>query len=580
MGHAVVLVCTLLILAVLWSAGVLLQTEQAQQRYQQHMQQQVLLHSWSRQLTVRLQAYQRALLGVVQTVQDHGPAWVQHERGTLSWFDEVYVLHPSGQWAQLAPRFSPLTQPPPYPPMPTGLQQVGQESLHHQQPRLQVHKVNQEHIQLTWAQPVRDAQGQAQTVVLATARLPHTLLLPIAADQQDFAYPAYYQLLDMHAQVIAHSPQLGTTTPTQRPDAELLLPAQQWQLQLWQSMPESAALAWWWRDGWQLLVVAGVLCGLAWYGLRCWLVRQMAAAWPQTVQTIEKQEQQAQCWSAFIAHLPEAVLLTQGPHIRLASPHIATLLGYAPGLLHNLTWPQHLLPPQASTAWLAQAQQALAQGHSYQTQVLFRKADEQLQTLHLMARPWADDPSYTLWQLSPLWTHSLPGPLDAATNTMLTDKTRWTDWLQSWWQGTAAGLPTTGCLVFADMDYFSALNEAAGRACADQVLAEVGQLLQRKLHILGPVTRLAGDKFAAALPGVGAEQGLLISQQLCQAVQAWQPECQGERHWISISIGIIAVDVQQHTLPAALRAADMACYQAKRRGRGQAALGEWTATLS
>lgn len=124
-----------------------------------------------------------------------------------------------------------------------------------------------------------------------------------------------------------------------------------------------------------------------------------------------------------------------------------------------------------------------------------------------------------------------------------------------------------------DIDCLGALNETAGRPFGDHVLATVGRMLLHSVLPVGRAAHLGGDEFAALLPSIGVHHALLIGQRLCQQVQDWQPQWQGEPYWVSISVGVVAWDVRTHDGPGILRAADMACYQAKRKGKAQVVVG-------
>ena len=138
-------------------------------------------------------------------------------------------------------------------------------------------------------------------------------------------------------------------------------------------------------------------------------------------------------------------------------------------------------------------------------------------------------------------------------------------------------MPTHGCLLFADLDHLGMMNEVTSREMGNKLLRHVGRLMADYTQPLGQMARLGGDEFAVLLPGVSLAHAQGIAQALCDAVWRWQPHWGGERHWVSVSIGVVAVDALRHTPQQALHAADMACYEAKRRGRCQVAVGQISA---
>ena len=69
-----------IVLAGIGGAALTWQTSQAQWQQQQQGQQRFILQAWAQQLTLRLEGYQRVLLGMVHLVQTHGLERVQHEK--------------------------------------------------------------------------------------------------------------------------------------------------------------------------------------------------------------------------------------------------------------------------------------------------------------------------------------------------------------------------------------------------------------------------------------------------------------------------------------------------------------------
>ncbi|NIZ93788.1 putative bifunctional diguanylate cyclase/phosphodiesterase, partial [Kineococcus rubinsiae] len=132
--------------------------------------------------------------------------------------------------------------------------------------------------------------------------------------------------------------------------------------------------------------------------------------------------------------------------------------------------------------------------------------------------------------------------------------------------GRADGAPAAVLLL--DLDGFSRVAEAFGRAAADDVLARVARRLQRCLRAGDVVARLGGDEFALVLrdahPHTAAVQ---LAERVHDALSTplW---VQGRAVRLSCSAGIaVADDVQ----PAAelLRRADTALHRASETGAGR-----------
>ncbi|WP_343740266.1 sensor domain-containing diguanylate cyclase [Delftia tsuruhatensis] len=130
-------------------------------------------------------------------------------------------------------------------------------------------------------------------------------------------------------------------------------------------------------------------------------------------------------------------------------------------------------------------------------------------------------------------------------------------------------MPHHGVILFLDLDHFAHVNQQGGHAAGDEVLCHMARLIDSVVRPLGWVARLGGDEFAVLLAGVPAEQGMLLAQSLCMAVQDWEGAHEGQRYLMGASVGMVVLDARQHTVSSALRSADMACYAAKRKGRNR-----------
>lgn len=163
--------------------------------------------------------------------------------------------------------------------------------------------------------------------------------------------------------------------------------------------------------------------------------------------------------------------------------------------------------------------------------------------------------------------------------TQLPNREALTQRLQHWLQGhpqapadAAAAVPVTGeggVLLFLDLDHFASVNAMAGHDAGDAVLRHFARLLETLVRQPGWVARLGGDEFAVLLPDATPRQGRALADQLCEAIGAWEASYQGQRFWLGVSIGMVVLNARQHSVAAVLHAADMACYEAKRQGRGR-----------
>lgn len=146
---------------------------------------------------------------------------------------------------------------------------------------------------------------------------------------------------------------------------------------------------------------------------------------------------------------------------------------------------------------------------------------------------------------------------------------------------TLRQLPDTcmSAMYFIDLDKFKNVNDSLGHAQGDQLLARVANRLRAVIEpepgkpprfprepLLG---RLAGDEFTLLVPEIGSrEEAERLGRALLFALS--EPfDISGQSVEVGASIGLALRPDQGRTLSELMRAADVAMYHAKERGRGQ-----------
>jgi diguanylate cyclase (GGDEF)-like protein len=128
--------------------------------------------------------------------------------------------------------------------------------------------------------------------------------------------------------------------------------------------------------------------------------------------------------------------------------------------------------------------------------------------------------------------------------------------------------PGEHSLMFLDLDQFKVVNDTCGHAAGDQLLKQTAALLQESLGAGGLLARLGGDEFGVLLQDCEAGAAIEIAERLRFAVQELRFVWNGCAFNISVSIGLVHV-AEANAMAATLRAADMACYMAKEKGRNR-----------
>ena len=129
--------------------------------------------------------------------------------------------------------------------------------------------------------------------------------------------------------------------------------------------------------------------------------------------------------------------------------------------------------------------------------------------------------------------------------------------------------PGHHALMFVDLDQFKVVNDTCGHAAGDQLLRQVSAVLQAGLTDADLLARLGGDEFGVLLENCPPEAAAEIAERLRRAVQDLHFVWNERPFGISASIGLVHAADARVTLEETLRAADVACYMAKEKGRNR-----------
>jgi len=129
-------------------------------------------------------------------------------------------------------------------------------------------------------------------------------------------------------------------------------------------------------------------------------------------------------------------------------------------------------------------------------------------------------------------------------------------------------------LLCLDLDGFKSINDAFGHAAGDDLLRQAVRRLTAQLEPGDMLARLGGDEFLI-LPKLGTPSEAVkslaasIIENLCIPFEIVDQETS-----CGVSIGIVIADDAEQSRDQLLRAADVALYEAKARGRRRAVLFE------
>jgi len=141
-------------------------------------------------------------------------------------------------------------------------------------------------------------------------------------------------------------------------------------------------------------------------------------------------------------------------------------------------------------------------------------------------------------------------------------------------------------LIMCDIDYFKQYNDFYGHQAGDVCLQRVAQALRQSARRPGDmVARYGGEEFAIILPDTQTSGAMTVAQTIQTSLTALKiPHAKSEiNDQVTISLGVaIIIPNRYFNASKLVNMADVALYQAKRKGRNQIVLSESTSeeTLS
>jgi diguanylate cyclase (GGDEF)-like protein len=125
------------------------------------------------------------------------------------------------------------------------------------------------------------------------------------------------------------------------------------------------------------------------------------------------------------------------------------------------------------------------------------------------------------------------------------------------------------CVLLLDIDEFKAINDSHGHHAGDELLRAVADRLRACLREGDTAARLGGDEFALLLDRSGGEQeAITVAKRLLTDFEN-RIDVVGERVRVHVSLGISVGAPGKDAPDELLRKADVALYEAKRRGKSQ-----------
>jgi diguanylate cyclase (GGDEF)-like protein/PAS domain S-box-containing protein len=124
-------------------------------------------------------------------------------------------------------------------------------------------------------------------------------------------------------------------------------------------------------------------------------------------------------------------------------------------------------------------------------------------------------------------------------------------------------------LLYLDLDQFKVVNDTCGHDAGDELLAQIGAILQQHLRQSDLLARLGGDEFGILLECCNETHSFRIANLLRLAIQDFRFCWQNQTFRVGVSIGVAKITGEEVKAAEILSNADSACYVAKDQGRNR-----------
>jgi diguanylate cyclase (GGDEF)-like protein len=123
-------------------------------------------------------------------------------------------------------------------------------------------------------------------------------------------------------------------------------------------------------------------------------------------------------------------------------------------------------------------------------------------------------------------------------------------------------------VLFVDLDRFKTVNDSLGHAAGDELLVGVAHRLRSCLGTQDTAARLGGDEFAVLCEACDRDQVTAMADRIIKRLRA-PFHIHGHETFIDASVGIAFNAGGSPAAPELIRDADLAMYQAKKKGKGR-----------
>lgn len=127
----------------------------------------------------------------------------------------------------------------------------------------------------------------------------------------------------------------------------------------------------------------------------------------------------------------------------------------------------------------------------------------------------------------------------------------------------------TFCLLMIDVDHFKTINDKLGHITGDKILITVASALLKSIRTIDYAARYGGDEFMAILTETNSSAAIKTAERIRSEVSAACSALEEHPIQITLSIGITQSHHDDTTPGDLIARADVALYEAKKRGRNR-----------
>ncbi len=129
---------------------------------------------------------------------------------------------------------------------------------------------------------------------------------------------------------------------------------------------------------------------------------------------------------------------------------------------------------------------------------------------------------------------------------------------------SAAAESNTVCIF--DVDYFEVVNTTFGYDAGDRLLVEIADFIKQFFADFSVLGRVGGNEFAVLLTDCTMQQAIEIVEKQKDQLSSYRFQFEESSTMVTLSAGIVPIDLQQQDVTRLLQTAEAACRLAKSKG--------------